>query len=129
MRPHLAIARLMRQTVFDHSPGGCWRGLGCFRDKYGYARYCGRFLHRWSWLMWRGVIPEGLNVLHHCDVPDCWRPSHLYLGTQRENNLDAYARNRRRRDWGTYWGDPGKPPPKRGIQGGGIDMAPEKASR
>jgi hypothetical protein len=31
-------------------------------------------------------------VCHMCDSPACCNPSHLYLGTGRENNLDRHAR-------------------------------------
>lgn len=113
MRVHLAIGRLLRLTAFDPAPGGCWRAVGCWHDKWGYARFCGKFLHRWAWMTWKGPIPSSLLVLHRCDVPDCWRPSHLYLGTHGDNNRDCYARGRRERRWGFYWGDPGKPVPNR----------------
>ena len=41
------------------------------------------------------AIPEGLMVLHHCDVPACVRPDHLYLGTAADNWRDTLARSRR----------------------------------
>lgn len=50
--------------------------------------------HRLVWRMTYGEIPNGLQVLHHCDVKLCVRPSHLFVGTQMDNVADAYAKGR-----------------------------------
>src|SRR5262249_33683010 len=44
-----------------------------------------------------GPIPEGRVVLHHCDNPPCVKPSHLCLGTQRENIADMVTKGRNAR--------------------------------
>jgi predicted transcriptional regulator len=41
-----------------------------------------------------GPVPEGLKVLHRCDVRHCVNPSHLEVGTQRKNIQDAVLRRR-----------------------------------
>lgn len=51
-------------------------------------------VHRVAWFLTDGPIPDGMMVLHHCDTPPCCRPSHLYLGTQRENAFDRERRGR-----------------------------------
>lgn len=50
--------------------------------------------HRYSWELHNGEIPEGMNVLHKCDVTICVRPDHLFLGTQQNNVDDCEAKGR-----------------------------------
>lgn len=78
----------------------CWLwtgGTAGNRRNYGslYWRGTNRRAHRVSYEMEYGPIPEGLYVCHRCDTPECVRPSHLYLGTQRENIQDMIDKSRR----------------------------------
>jgi len=76
---------------------GCWIWTGsCFRLGYGSVRFEGktRSAHRLAWELLRGPIPEGLNVLHKCDVPSCVNPDHLFAGTHQENMQDKAAKGR-----------------------------------
>ncbi len=70
----------------------CWYWTGV-QSKYGYGRFSGpsgfSHAHRVSWELSVGPIPEGLVVCHRCNVKLCVNPSHLYLGTQKENVRDA----------------------------------------
>lgn len=50
--------------------------------------------HRLSWEIHFGPPPEDLFVLHHCDIPPCVRPDHLFLGTNAENIQDARRKGR-----------------------------------
>jgi hypothetical protein len=50
--------------------------------------------YRVSYRLFKGEIPTGMCVCHHCDNPRCIEPSHLFLGTQRDNMADMRAKNR-----------------------------------
>jgi hypothetical protein len=65
---------------------------------YGVMGWQGRTqrVHRLAWLAWKGRIPEGLCVLHRCDIRPCFNPKCLFLGTYRDNNADMTAKGRNR---------------------------------
>ncbi len=64
---------------------------------YGSVRFEGKawMAHRLSYTLNFGPIPYGLQVLHRCDNPKCIKPSHLFLGSQRENMADMDEKGRR----------------------------------
>jgi len=52
--------------------------------------------HRAVYAEFVGPIPEGLLVLHKCDVRKCVNPDHLFVGTNDDNMKDMAAKKRGR---------------------------------
>lgn len=79
----------------------CWLWTGATNGRYGkISRGPGLGLvgaHRASWEIHVGPIPPGMQVLHRCDVTNCVRPDHLFLGTNQDNTNDKVAKGRHRR--------------------------------
>lgn len=50
--------------------------------------------HRFSYAMYCGSIPEGMDILHSCDNPSCVNPEHLRAGTHLQNMHDMISRGR-----------------------------------
>lgn len=82
-----------------HKPelGRCWLYTGCI-DNGGYGRATiadeGWVSHRIAWVLEFGDVPKGLYILHKCDNRKCVNPFHLFLGTYRDNILDAMEKGR-----------------------------------
>lgn len=80
------------------SQDDCWLWTGATDGVHGYGRFMMRgkntSAQRVAWMLIYGPIPDGLYVCHKCDTPGCVRPSHLFIGTSRDNMLDAQAKGR-----------------------------------
>jgi hypothetical protein len=82
-----AKARIGNTARFD----GYGSILGIVNGK---KRPC--YSHRIAWELTFGAIPDGLCVLHACDVSLCCNPNHLFLGTQTDNMHDCHRKGRMR---------------------------------
>ena len=71
----------------------CWFWIGATNGAYGMTPW-NVSAHRYSWEMFYGPIPATLFVLHTCDIKKCVNPSHLFLGTQKDNMQDAAKKGR-----------------------------------
>lgn len=78
----------------------CWFWTAAL-DRNGYGKYgLGRrqdgiiLAHRQAWILLKGPIPEGKDLLHSCDNPSCVNPEHLSVGDQVANNLDRHIKGR-----------------------------------
>lgn len=100
----------------EHAPelGPCWPWTsGTDESGYGIFRFTedGRQRktrsHRWILGYLRGkplsreVVGEE-DGCHRCDFPTCCRPSHLYVGTRKQNIADAVERGRLRQQQVTH---------------------------
>lgn len=78
---------------------GCWEWVGYVHPSgYGQISRGGRegciYVHRVSWIIHNGEIPDALYVLHRCDNRRCVNPSHLFLGTYGDNLRDMVLKGR-----------------------------------
>lgn len=82
--------------VMHQELGPCMEWTGA-RDKDGYGWFSGfgqRKAHRASYVLHKGPIPKGKQVLHRCDYPPCIHPEHIHAGSNAENHREKAARGR-----------------------------------
>lgn len=95
---------------------GCWIWMGhSAPNHYGLLKVFGKMVlaHRFSYELFNGPIPIGLEILHSCDNRKCVNPAHIRVGTHAENMAEAASRERMPR--GTKHPAFGKPNPRRGA--------------
>jgi predicted DNA-binding protein YlxM (UPF0122 family) len=108
LNPGRLKAKLFSQVVAG--PNGCWiwtGGRGA--SGYGYLLFDGEQMgvHRASHEAYIGPIPEGLSVLHSCNVRLCFHPAHLRAGTE-QDNADDRVRSGRTSHFGLHGEESGK---------------------
>ncbi len=97
-----SVLRRFEEKYIPEPNSGCWLWTASLTNK-GYGelmlRHTRRTIgaHRISYKLFKGVIPDDMNVLHMCDIPSCVNPDHLELGTQAQNMQDSVSRGRSRK--------------------------------
>jgi hypothetical protein len=96
-KPNNTIESLLSKVTKQEN--GCWVWTGRVNHKgYGKISWNGKEsrVHRVVYEHFRGSVPEGLQVCHHCDNPPCCNPEHLFAGTALDNEWDKIAKGRRK---------------------------------
>lgn len=100
------IQTLILKNVYLDEGNGCWLWKRSRKGSGGYGqihlekhtsrkqRDIPKRVHRVSYAVFIGEIPEGLDVLHKCDVRHCCNPDHLFLGADKDNALDMVKKSR-----------------------------------
>lgn len=91
-------ARTHQPVVYTVTEKGCWECVSHHKDRGGYPRIYrqgrnqpmshviyAKFVH---------PVPDGMDVLHHCDNPACINPEHLFIGDDRTNTDDKVIKGR-----------------------------------
>lgn len=91
------ISRFLDKVVFADT--GCWLWTGSQnsskRPMFQLNRRSEK-AHRIMAYLTKPGFKCPLHVLHHCDVPMCVNPEHLFLGTHQDNIKDREAKGRRK---------------------------------
>lgn len=99
----MAIRTALSQESIDRfwakveKTDSCWLWTAALNEKgygvFGVKKETDK-AHRISWKLSKGPILNSLFVLHKCDIPNCVRPSHLFLGTNQDNVNDMIKKGR-----------------------------------
>lgn len=82
-------------SFLENQKTGCWLWTGHkYKNGYGAIKAFGKMClaHRLAFELYNGPIPDGLEVLHSCDIKECINPDHLRLGTHSDNMREAGER-------------------------------------
>jgi HNH endonuclease len=97
MREHReAVSAYVLPRIVE-TPSGCWEWQK-YKNQLGYAE--GGFRGR-TWIITRliycatmGGFDPQLDVCHTCDNPGCVNPTHLWVGSRRQNSRDCIEKGR-----------------------------------
>lgn len=80
--------------IWTSSLSGNGYGTFCTYDHGNRKKPKHHVASRLSWELFRGPIPEGFLVCHHCDNRLCVNPEHLFLGSYKDNTQDMFNKKR-----------------------------------
>ena|SRR6478736_6926734 len=94
----MTIAQRLERNSMPEPNSGCRLWLGAVGESgHGRMKIDGKWdgAHRVAWKEENGPIPDGLWVLHKCDVSCCINTGHHFLGTHIDNMADMVAKGRK----------------------------------
>jgi len=80
------LRKTLARFTADLRDNDCWDWDGHSIGKHGNCRRL--------YELFVGPIKQGLYLCHHCDNPYCVRPTHWFLGTQKDNMQDMARKGR-----------------------------------
>lgn len=94
-KPNLSTEERFRTAYTKED--SCWTWSKSV-DEDGYGRFAldgkSQKAHRVAWELVNGPVPDGMCVLHKCDIRHCVNPDHLFLGTKKDNTTDMLNKGR-----------------------------------
>lgn len=103
-----AKKRFEKHVIKGENPNDCW-GWNGKKMNNGYATLAfGKqriLIHRLSYIIHIGKIPDGLQINHRCDNRICSNFLHLMLGTQFMNMQDMVQKGRQAKNTGRFIGE------------------------
>ena len=107
------LERLLERVDKHNENANSWKGSKCWlfngptvgklhwgvfnmgKHFYKRGKYYQTAAHRAMWILVYGDISDPmLHVCHHCDVPLCVNPKHLFLGTAQDDANDKVSKGR-----------------------------------
>lgn len=98
MKIEKAIEKISSKSIYVES-SGCliWSGSKA-GNGYGviFCEGSNKYVHRVVYEFFKQNIDQGKCIMHTCDNPPCVNPSHLIMGTAKDNMLDKSKKGRAR---------------------------------
>lgn len=102
-RPHPRYIRRLLHQIKEYE-NGCWIWTGACMERngfrYGRMRIADRkpvYVHRLSYLIFKGEIPAGKTIHHTCGQTLCINPDHLEIASRKWNTAQG-NRDRKNED-------------------------------